>query len=72
MADISNVQASDIKDISDSLEALSCKPFLDPEEPYNNTTSPYSHTRTILSYLHEGGKGSIGVALHSTGVNGAY
>lgn len=25
MADISNVQASEIKDISDSLEALSCK-----------------------------------------------
>jgi D-3-phosphoglycerate dehydrogenase len=28
MADISNVQASEIKDISDSLEALSCKFFV--------------------------------------------
>jgi D-3-phosphoglycerate dehydrogenase len=27
MADISNVQTSDIKEISDSLEALSCKSF---------------------------------------------
>lgn len=28
MADISNVQTSDIKEISDSLEALSCKSFI--------------------------------------------
>ena len=40
MADISNVHSGEIKDISDSLEALSCKLQQIPEDTVNILTNP--------------------------------
>jgi hypothetical protein len=50
MADISDVQTSEIKDISDSLEALSCRctEVLKDFHPAN-PRSTHSHTHTLLT-----------------------
>jgi hypothetical protein len=52
MADISNVHHSEIKDIFDSLESLSCKSFLYPQKTKLTQRSPHLDTRTVLILLY--------------------
>ena len=48
MADISNVHGSEIKEIFDSLESLSCKYLLSPMKDNADTRKPaYSHVSCI-------------------------
>ena len=65
MADVSNVKPSEIKDISDALESLSCK--VEPESLWLRSTdkirSEDSHQDPVLAW-QSGADGSMG-ALHS-------
>lgn len=57
MADISDVQTSEIKEISDSLEALSCK-FAEVLKDFHpaNPRSTHSHTYTLLTRSENGNR----------------
>jgi len=66
MADISNVRLSDIKEISDSLEALSCKYFPCSMVPLVSRTDwdssyhdPHSLLKLRLSWVAEAGRTSF-------------
>jgi hypothetical protein len=53
MADISNVQTSEIKEISDSLEALSCKHHEYLDFSLLTFHSPYFNKGSLLISEHE-------------------
>lgn len=71
MADISNVHASEIKEIFDNLESLSCKYICIFARAMLTSRSPHFDACAVLiSLIWEKGKELAFGRLHSTGVRG--